>query len=282
MNARIRMKGTFIFVFLTVTALMHKAIAVPNEKHSIGVHASGFFSSFTGVLNQLFWCEKNDKIPVVYWDKRSFYYNESGFNGSHNVWEYYFEPVSLLQYDQGDIINYSYSIGPSNFYYASTDSLKRAQAYALISKYIKVNKTVQNKIDFFYQQNMLNKNTIGIHLRGTDKYKEEKLISVQQIAQVALDCANEDTQFLIATDEQQLLKALTALLKGHKIIYYDCYRSSNGQPIHHRKPSPAQAGEDVLVEVLLLSKCDMFIHTLSNVSAGVLYFNPELEHLLVV
>jgi hypothetical protein len=35
-----------------------------------------------------------------------------------------------------------------------------------------------------------------------------------------------------------------------------------------------------LIEVLLLSKCDLFLHTCSNVSSAVLLFNPELKHLL--
>lgn len=270
-----------VFIFFIYIALAPKIVAADNEKHVIGVHPAGFFSAFTGVLNQLSWCQKNNKIPVVYWDIYSFYYNPNGLNGSYNAWEYYFEPVSSLKYELGDIIHYGYSIGPSDFYYASTDQSKRDHAYRLISKYIKINKPVQQKIDQFYQENMINKNTIGIHLRGTDKYKEESLISAQQMIETALLYADADTQFLIATDEQQLLDTLISLLKDHKVIYYDCYRSTNGQPLHSRKPYLPQIGEDVLVEVQLLSKCNIFIHTLSNVSAGVLYFNPHLKHVLV-
>ncbi|MDR3550121.1 MAG: hypothetical protein P4L31_01810, partial [Candidatus Babeliales bacterium] len=71
------------------------------------------------------------------------------------------------------------------------------------------------------------------------------------------------------------------LLKGRKIIYYDCFRSDNGNPLHFRKPSPGQLGQDVLIEALLLSRCNALVHTYSNVSTGALYFNPTAKHVLV-
>lgn len=39
--------------------------------------------------------------------------------------------------------------------------------------------------------------------------------------------------------------------------------------------------EQVLIEAILLSKCDHFIHTPSQLSTAVLYFNPELSHTLI-
>ena len=40
----------------------------------------------------------------------------------------------------------------------------------------------------------------------------------------------------------------------------------------------AKMGEDVIVEVNLLSRCDLFLHTCSSVSTAVLFLSPELEH----
>lgn len=40
-------------------------------------------------------------------------------------------------------------------------------------------------------------------------------------------------------------------------------------------------GEDVLVDVLAISKCCKFIHTLSNLALAVSYINPNIEMLLI-
>ncbi|MDR3550762.1 MAG: hypothetical protein P4L31_05070, partial [Candidatus Babeliales bacterium] len=86
----------FLFPF-TVYSSCNDVTRKP-QKHVIGVHpGAGFFSAFLGALNQLDWCQRTKKTPVVYWDDRSLYYDSKGFNGSRNVWEYYFKPVSHLK-----------------------------------------------------------------------------------------------------------------------------------------------------------------------------------------
>ena len=259
----------------------------PN-KHIIGVHTAGFFSCFLGVLNQLYWCEENNKIPVVYWGAESLYYNPAGFNGSFNAWEYYFEPVSDLSYQPGDAVHNSYAMDKKPiFMWLWFDQPTREKANALISQYIKIKPVVQNKIDSFYREKMLGKKTIGIDIRGTDAANDHRLVDVKKVAEAALKHAGRNTQFFIATDEQKLLNQLIKLLKGHPVIYYNCYRSDNGQAIHvlkrYKKPKPhvSQLGEDVLVEVSLLAKTDMLIRTSSNVSTACLYFNPALPYVTV-
>jgi len=253
--------------------------------HFIGAWYGGFFASFMCVLNHLSWCEKNNQIPVVYWDNRSLYYS-GRLNGSDNVWEYYFEPVSSVNYRPSKPINLQFTaVTPDAIEFCQDyiDQNTRKKAYALISKYIKIKSNVKHKIDDFYQRYMARKRTIGIHLRGTDKGSEEGLINPEKIVAVALRYADKDTQFLIASDEQRSMTKMIFLLQGHSVIYYNCYRSDNGKPIHlrYKKPSFAQLGEDVLVEASLLAQCDLFIHTFSNVSSSALYLNPHLEHILV-
>lgn len=258
------------------------------QKHVIGTSQDGFFSSFLSVLNHLGWCEKIKKIPVVYWDERSLYYDNKGYNGTYNVWEYYFEPVSHLQYQEGDHIDVRYATEDWHFHYRFLEQSYRNQAYILISKYIQIKKPIQEKIDQFYQQNMTGKKTIGIHIRGTDKGVEEKLVDPEWIINKGLKYVDSSTQFLIASDEQQLIDKMIYLLRDHKVVYYECYRSKNGKSLHktqnhhqRKKRTKRQLGEDVLVEASLLAKCDMLIHTSSNVSTAVLYFNPYIKHLLV-
>ncbi|MCL4361428.1 hypothetical protein M1446_03670 [Candidatus Dependentiae bacterium] len=246
-----------------------------DNKFVIGTWPHGFFSSFFAVLNNLDWCDKNNKIPVVVWDG-GYYFVPEKFNGSNNAWEYYFEPISNLSYSEGDSIRKEYG-APNAFAFPhiNPNQENRQRAHAVIQKYIKINPIVQKKIDDFYKQNMEGKKTIGIHLRGTDKCYEIKPIDPDEFFKTA-NKFKEEYQFLVATDEENLLKEAIKKIEG-KVIYYPCYRSPNKMPIHCRSPNKAQVGEDVLIETILLSKCEKLIHSISNVSTAALFFNPELE-----
>lgn len=267
-------------IFLCLITLC--SLSYSQEKHVIGARSVGFFSNFLAVLNHLTWCDKHNKIPVVFWDKTIFYYEPNGYNGSFNAWEYYFKPVSAACYKPEDKINRNYD-APDGFYITwrpqnITLNYKpefRKYMNSLIEKYIYLNPLVENKINEFYLENMTGKKTIGVHIRGTDKYLEAPRIPVQKF----IDQINKftDYQVLIATDEQKIIDELVQKL--HKpVIYYDAQRSTSNKPLHRNN---AKIGEDVLIEAQLLSRCDIFIHSVSNVSTAVLFFNPTLEHIFI-
>ncbi len=275
---------TFFLFFLYVLSCSDGFAQQNPQKYVIGHWSGGLGICLTSVLNHLFHCEQTQQIPVVFWGKNSPYYTSEGLNGSKNSWEYYFEPVSHLRYEKDDPINY-YCLADTSgsFAYYKLSQEKRDLAHSLIQKYIKPNAVVRSKVDRFYKTYLENKKTIGIHIRGTDKKTEEEPVSASRMVRVALKYADENTQFLIATDEQKILNELIALLAGRTVVYYNCTRSQDGNPLHdtshgRSRSQIAQNGEDVVVEMLLLSKCDIFLHTFSNVSAIPLYFNPSLEH----
>ena len=278
-----------ICTFLASTTLQAKPdTKSPAQKYVIGAHQGGFFAAFLAVLNHLAYCKQTNRTPVVYWGDRSWYYRKNGFNGSHNVWEYYFKPVSKLKYDPNkDRLHSSYEGPYSTFHYTDLDETTRHNAHDLIAHYIRIKPVVKNKIDDFYTKHMMGKHTIGIHLRGTDKFREMKPVSTEKIIAAALEHAHENTQFFVASDEQQLLEKAIHLLDGYTVIFYDCYRSHDtNKPLHIKnsdptKPSCAQLGEDVLVEVSLFALCDVLVHTRSNVSAAAFYYNPRLKSVVV-
>ncbi len=276
----------FFLVFITIFSI--KNVAFSNvSKHVIGYPGKeyGFFAALMNVLNDLAWSEKNHKIPVVYWDETTVYYQPEGFNGSKNVWEYYFEPVSTESFKQGDdVISTAHLDGYTDFYKTEPHHFlnkeQRKLAHRFLVKYIKIKAPIEAKINDFCNKYMKGKRTIGIHLRGTDKYKEIKPVNLELIFAEANKYQCD--QYLIATDEQILLDKAISLL-NKPVIYYNSYRSTDGQPLHFSNyPHKAQLGEEILIEAKLLSVCDRFIHTRSNVAKGVLYFNPSLEHTLML
>lgn len=231
------------------------------------------------MINNLIWCKKNKKIPIVFWGKQSLYFEPQK---GDNVWEYYFSQVSTTQY-QTQMKIYNGYLAPDHTgiqCHHHPNFLKITKEYRqlinnIIHEYIILKPEINEKINKFYALHMRGKKTVGIHIRGTDKYKEDKPVDINNFIEKAnaYDC----DQFLIASDEQIIFDKLIKNL-NKKVIYLDAHRSINGRPLHFGNFSKYELGEEVLVEALLLSECDTFIHAASNVSLAVLFFNPNLEN----
>lgn len=261
-----------------------------DNKHVIGLHgtAEGLFSALKGVIHHLMYCIRFHKTPVVYWDESSVYYQSEGYNGATNAWDYYFEPVSTLRYMPGDHVWTSYGAPDNTGITIESDqcrntSFRKMIKESVIDRFIKIRPYILEKVDAFYRTCMQGKRTIGIHIRCTDRSADLSKISFAKIIDAANKYADGNTQFLIATDEERLLHEAKKLVHG-PVIAYNSYRSHNGLPIHLRTVqnySQAQLGEEALIEALLLSKCSLFIHTVSNFSYAALLFNPEVESVLL-
>ena len=265
------------------TNLLRKHVD-PNlgRKQVIGARPVGFFSNFMAALNMLGWCERHKMIPVIYWDRKFPYRYPNEQDGVGNAWEYYFKPVSGMRYENGDRV-YRRSLAPDGlgFNYRPRECskllLQKYWGNALIKKYVVIKEHIQKKVDLFVEKHFKGKKVIGIHLRGTDKRQEVKPVAPEVIFHTANQF--KGYAFFVATDEQRLLDLALKSLNG-PVIYYDAYRSGSKKPVHVDGCTP-ERGEEVLIEVLLLSKCDKLIHTCSNVSCAAIFFNPSLEHILL-
>jgi hypothetical protein len=275
-----------IYFFLVFLCTPY-ALIVAQEKYIIGTQSWGLFACLFNTLNHLVIAEQQHKIPVIYWGSECPYFDPNGYNGVTNAWEYYFEPVSQAVYNSGDSINKNY-VTPTTiraitevFGYCSSFSGKTQARYdvnKIMQKYIRVKPTIAQKVSDFYRTYMHGKKTIGIHLRGTDKITECIATPPAEILAFA-NKKYKGYQFYIATDEEALLNLAKKLLKG-PVIAYNSMRSQNGQPIHFYNNNKPRAGEDVLIEAMLLARCHVFLHTSSNVSMGVLCMNPDLENIV--
>lgn len=160
----------------------------------------------------------------------------------------------------------------------------RAHINATIRSHVRIKPWVNEEVEKFYQTNMAGSFVIGIHLRGTDKVREVRPVSPHVLTAKALEEAKNsgraDIKFFIASDEQELIDVALADLVGFSVVMYDAERSHDKNPLHlSAGRKPAQHGFEALVEALLLSKCNVFVHTISNFSAAVLGFNLELKNI---
>ncbi len=279
-----------------------QAQEISNNKHVIGARRAGFFSEFLGVLGHLVWCEASGQQPVVFWDQKFVYYEPDGWHNTNNAWEYYFDPVSTATYNTNDIIDHRFK-APNDFFFPWYDfsdiEIVRPLAHHIIEKYIRIKPFVLDIVDDFYNKNMKNCIVVGIHLRGTNKGEDgQKPINHLEVIKKAQKYAylgastGKHVKYLIASDEQKLMDiARKELCKDSpnavcgEVISYPAERSKGKETNYYTFVGTkqengffAKRGLDVLVEVLLLSRCDYFVHTLSNVSTAVIFFNPNLIH----
>ncbi len=292
MLSKLLIKSFTILILLIIYPF--KIQSSHNEKFVIGAIGHGFFSSFNHIISNLLYADRHNKIPVIDFSiggeyGRWIYEQIGGYNNSTNPWEYYFEPVSNSKYEPGDYIHNDHlTLDGRGILYNRPNSYRtsiRNTANNIIKKYIKIKPNIQIKINQFYNDNMHNKITIGIHLRGTDKKIEIPQVTPEIILQTANEFAKkmgDHCQFFVATDEERLLTLAKSTL-NRKVIYYNSTRSQNGTPIHLDPNiiNKAVLGEEILIEAKLLSLCDLFIHTLSHVSQAVSYFNPNLQMILL-
>lgn len=291
-----------IYQVNTVSNIKAQTATDESNKHVVGARRCGFFSEFLGVLGHLLWCEASGKLPVVYWDKSFVYYEPEGWNNIQNAWEYYFEPVSEAKYEQNDYVDHRFK-APNGFFFPWKDfseiETMRPIAFRLIEKYIKIKPFILDIVEDFYNKNMKNNIVVGIHLRGTNKGDEvtntinptDVIKKAQKYAYLGAS-TGKNVKYLIASDEQKLMDLAKKELSKYsdstvngEVINYEAERATGNKTNYYTFVGTqmengffAKRGLDVLVEVLLLSKCDYFVHTISNVSTAAICFNPNLIH----
>ncbi len=165
---------------------------------------AGFFAYVTFAINQLLYAERMGYFPVVYFGPDS----TDGPNAFHdpargdNTWDYYFEPVAGLTYDDiramvadpehpldpddlvfltpeeawylhleepSSVYNYPYG-----YYQHKADfdrewyEVQRDRAHEVIERYVRVKPELLGEVDAFVEEHY-RRPVLGIHLRGTDK-----------------------------------------------------------------------------------------------------------------
>lgn len=126
---------------------------------------------------------------------------------------------------------------------------------------------------------------LGVHMRGTDKAAHRRKVLPEEyleyIHQFVHYYGAEKARIFVATDDAQYLFALKQDLED-KIKWYaqsEITRSDTRLPVFRMESvSKYDLGKQVISDILLLSRCDWFIHSASAVAEAVFYNNLELHH----
>jgi hypothetical protein len=241
-------------------------------------NGNGFFSNIRGTISAMYECDVKNITPYVDWGSSIYKDPKRG----NNVWEYYFEQI-------GDSNTKEKVKVPQNREW-KRESYARERMNSMIKKYVKIKQPILDKIDDFWTSNVNeDDNVLGVHLRMTDKFNctshgepaTGKPVNVDVYIdhiKKYMEKEGDNVKIFLATDSIDSIDKMVSTF-GDKLFYReDVIRSTGSKSVHHDlKGNNYKKGIDVLIDSLLLSKCNFLFKGISNVALGALFFNENLE-----
>ncbi len=267
---------------------------------------AGFCAVITYALNGVRKALENGWLPVVRFEgqtARYFYDPEFG----ENVWDYYFEPVMGVRWDEVREALEDGRLSPSqlhhyeeseflSWHHSDPDRLatfwatevpanpaawiaeKRDLGREFVSRFVRVKAPILEKVEAFRREHLSGDMNFGVHIRGTDfayaaPTRPQRYID--EIRQIAAERGLDDYRVFVATDQEQYVESFREEF-GDRVVTYDAVRSTGELPPFKMKEiSPYRLGEDVLIDVLLLASCQHILKGAAAVGEYALWFNPE-------
>jgi len=270
----------------------------------------GFFALVTTVLNSIRIALQNNWRPVVNIDKNVSDYFYDQICGEE-IWGYYFEPLMGLAYEDLCELIIVGEIDPASVHYLSNRNevnkniglddpdyithfwvgqppkdpidwmvRKRELGREFVSKYVRVKPHIKSIVEQFFTEHLASFQVYGVHIRGTDFGYAEPTKPETYFKAIREKMENDkvdNIRIFLATDQQQFVRSFKKEF-GDIVVTYDSTRSeSEVAPFQFSKVRAYKKGEDVLIDALLMSKCNFLFKCASAVGEYALWFNASLE-----
>lgn len=283
-------------------------ITTHTEFRRLSLRPDGMFSNVNEVIEQLRLANNTGYKFQIDWSS-SCYRDETR---PEDPWSYYFLPCfEFVEQNQG-ILESIPSGGPvtctqENIITPRLEDGKmdplllphdRHGAHDIIERYIRPRADVLDLVDQFQASNFRSP-VIGLHIRGQGRrdggvsrmrkrYNSENQVPYQPFFAQTDEALRllPSAQIFVCSDSGTVIEHVQERY-GERVISWNAQRSPFGEMhAHHSENkglefSPYQLGLDILVEALLLSRTDIFVHGNSNVANFVLCKSPDLIHAYV-
>ncbi|XP_019634752.1 PREDICTED: uncharacterized protein LOC109477802 isoform X2 [Branchiostoma belcheri] len=176
-------------------------------------------------------------------------------------------------------------------YYQPITAETRALANHVISGYLQPAARIKNAVDTFYQSFMADSINIGVHVRLKAGHAREMTLNHQTppelqdfvqvvhrlINDITAKYADREIRIYLASDLDQVIKEFKSKFGNNRVLHIAASRGKSLNDDVIRKDSPNLLGDQVFTDILLMSKCDYFVHDESNVASVTYYYNPNLK-----
>lgn len=281
----------------------------PPLKVTVQSHlGAGFFAELSKVISEIKNCEQlNLKELNVDWSHEFFPYKD---DPTENGWDLFFEPISFDDEDNRILnsiptIRYAHFIHDQlciDHWMAYQEHLPYRQSInRILNKYIKIKQPIMDKFSDVYKQHLEGHYCIGVHVRWGAAHQGEAPKGTPTIASYISEVSQLmkkiqtpcPFKIYIATDSQEVIEEFQKHFPKKLLFYLQAPRSLHREESHliydnteywlthpwefHKKKPGYFGGLAVLLDCLLLSKCNVFIHSTSNVSEFVSFYSPHIE-----
>lgn len=256
-------------------------VPLPSEPFILrGTSYGGFFWHFMGVLGYYDFCEKNSFESNIQFDSGSYLDKNKGLNW----YKYYFDEKKINQEEKTRLkIKDDIYQDNNNLSSYAKNFLTLRQKNALFNKYIKIQRYILEEVENLIKTEFKGYYVIGCHIRGTDKYTETGFHNSPNKFFNKIDKMTKNKKkykIFLATDDNNYYLDFQKKY-GNRLISLNHKRSSES-PVHlGSKFNGYEIGKQVLLDALILSKCDYFIGSRSCVSHSVLIFNPDINFKII-
>jgi len=285
--------------------ICNRSVSVNTSTHARA--RAGFFAEFNKVVSDLIYYESEGMHSFnVLWTHPFFPFKD---DQKSNGWDLYFEPIDTgYQATEDTPIRRVGNTGTHELHdqkcvahWVRYDDYLPYRLYAhnIINKYIKIKPHILEEVEAFYKKHMEGHVCIGIHIRNGKAHQGEAPgghpayhTYAAEIDRYLRKHKNEKVKIFLASDSHAVISYFKSVYDD-KIVYLDTYRAqtnedpglmydaakywmSHPDEFNAKKPG-YRGGLGVLMDCLLLSKCDYFIHITSNVATYVCFFNPYIK-----
>ena len=249
------------------------------------------------VCKNLELCDRKGYIPVIDFSFFQNVYLEKDEIGKVNIWEYYFEQPTMYStrcvYNAKNVIlgNADTQMTVTDFDSFIDDDKKQKEYFKIYEKYIHISKRIEKKVEKIYEQLIRPEwRVLGCVYRGTD-YRNNKVIgehkqpSIEEEIKKARELMEKwkcDHIFLATEDKGGLDRFQKEF--NDKLIYIDKKRYPSNvadtmQFRFRRKQDLYYKGEEYLMEMYVLSRCNCLLSSRVGILAVVLPMNNyRYEH----
>lgn len=273
---------------------------------------AGFFAELTKVISAIIECEQFDiKELDIDWSQEFFPYKDDPIE---NGWNLFFEPVYLRNEDSSCRVNRTIQRNSHflhdqlciNHWMEYHKHLPYRQSInEVLKKHLKIKATILEQFLDIYEQHLNGYYCIGVHVRWGAAHTAESPKGTPTLENYISEISNSIKQnqtskplkIFLATDSQEVIAKFKKHFPEQLLFYLPIPRSVGRKESHliyenaaywishpsefHQKKPGYLGGVGVLLDCLLLSKCDVFIHSSSNIAEFVSFFSPHIQSVYI-
>ena len=148
-----------------------------------------------------------------------------------------------------------------------SDHTSESMLSCTVSKHIRFQPDIEDKVRQFREQAFAGRATIGVHYRKTDEAAAARALPSESQYLRATDegfaCLPEDAIVFLATDNRDVQELYSQRYGRDRVCWFEKWMPESGASIHKNNACPdgVASAKDALVDVGLLASCDRLVLT---------------------